>query len=261
MKHFGDGQISEIDNRSPLKSTEGNMEVNEYDTMQMNEIEVNGNTSSDSDDQRFFDQTDDLSHLCNRTTAITKLQVKLNDIINNHKASLKMHDDIVNIFNEYITSPNFDKYAKLKTRKSFIQSMETSLNVTHLRPKPIKVTLHDGSEHIVPVFDAKAMILDILTNKTCMQEQNIAPGYDVFSGDVDEKHIDNQRYGEIRTGDSWLPARDRFCPRGENESNMPVGLIIFGDKSHTDLHGALTLTPIIFTLTMFNHASRNNTYF
>jgi hypothetical protein len=42
---------------------------------------------------------------------------------------------------------------------------------------------------------------------------------------------------------------------------MPVGLIVFGDKSHTDLHGALALTPIIFTLTMFNHASRNNTNF
>ncbi len=42
---------------------------------------------------------------------------------------------------------------------------------------------------------------------------------------------------------------------------MPVGLIVFGDKSHTDLHGALALTPIIFTLTMFNRASRNNINF
>ncbi len=79
------------------------------------------------------------------------------------------------------------------------------------------------------------------------------------TGNVDEKHIDNQRYGEIHSGDSWLPARDRFCPCKENESNMPVGLIVFEDKSHTDLHGALALTPIIFILTMFNHASRNNT--
>ena len=101
--------------------------------------------------------------------------------------------------------------------------METSLNVTHLRLKPTNVKLHDGSEQIVPVFDAKAMILDILTNKSCMQEQNLAPGYDVFTGNVDEKHIDNQRYVEIHTGNSWLPARDRFCPCKENESNMPVG--------------------------------------
>jgi hypothetical protein len=39
---------------------------------------------------------------------------------------------------------------------------------------------------------------------------------------------------------------------------MPVALIIFGDKSHTDLHGALSITPVIFTLTMFNRTFRNN---
>jgi hypothetical protein len=36
---------------------------------------------------------------------------------------------------------------------------------------------------------------------------------------------------------------------------------MFGEKSHTDLHGALSLTLIIFTLTMFNRTSRNNSYF
>jgi hypothetical protein len=42
---------------------------------------------------------------------------------------------------------------------------------------------------------------------------------------------------------------------------MPVGLIVFGDKSHTDLHGALSLTPIIFTLTLFNRAAQNDLKF
>ncbi len=42
---------------------------------------------------------------------------------------------------------------------------------------------------------------------------------------------------------------------------MPVALIVFGDKSHTDLHGALALTPIIFTLTLFKRTSQNNANF
>ncbi len=111
-----------------------------------------GDTSYYSDAEGIFYPTDDYDHQGKRTTAITKLQVKLNDIINNHKAYLKMHDDIVHIFNECISSPSFDKYAKLKTQKSFIQLMETSLKVTHLRPKPTNVKLHDGSEQIVHVF-------------------------------------------------------------------------------------------------------------
>ena len=42
---------------------------------------------------------------------------------------------------------------------------------------------------------------------------------------------------------------------------MPVGIIVFGDKSNTDLHGTLSLTPIIFTLTLFNRSACNNTRF
>jgi hypothetical protein len=38
-------------------------------------------------------------------------------------------------------------------------------------------------------------------------------------------------------------------------------LIVFGDKSHTDLHGALSLTPIIFPLTLFHHAAQNDSKF
>jgi hypothetical protein len=95
--------------------------------------------------------------------------------------------------------------------------------------------LHDGSEYIVPVFDAKAIILDIFTNKTCMQKQNIAPGYDVFSGDADEKHIDNQRYGKIHTGDSWLPARDKFLQlisMVDREKQLINILLKHQDKKH-----------------------------
>ena len=42
---------------------------------------------------------------------------------------------------------------------------------------------------------------------------------------------------------------------------MPIALIVFGDKSHTDLHGALSVTPIIMTLSLFNHTARNRAAF
>ncbi len=53
-----------------------------------------------------------------------------------------------------------------------------------------------------------------------------------------------------------------FVPPPDGTKNdMPVALIIFGDKSNTDLHGALALTPIIFTLTLFDRTLRNNANF
>ncbi len=47
----------------------------------------------------------------------------------------------------------------------------------------------------------------------------------------------------------------------QNVNNMLVALIIFAYQTHTDLHGALSLTPVIFTLALFNRASQNNLMF
>ncbi len=62
----------------------------------------------------------------------------------------------------------------------------------------------------------------------------------------------------MHTGDTWLPTRNKYC---QNETEVPVGSIVFGNMSHTDLHGALSLTPIMFTLTLFNRAARNDSEF
>jgi hypothetical protein len=79
-----------------------------------------------------------------------------------------------------------------------------------------------------------------------MTNTNFAEGYNLLTGDVDNNNPCNQKYGKVHTGDAWLPARDRFCANPHHPT-MPVGLIVFGDKSHTNLHGTLALTPIIFT--------------
>jgi hypothetical protein len=42
---------------------------------------------------------------------------------------------------------------------------------------------------------------------------------------------------------------------------MPIVLVVFGDKSHLDLHGSLSTLPIIFTLSCFNQVSRNKDKF
>jgi hypothetical protein len=44
-------------------------------------------------------------------------QIKPNNLINNHKALLKLHDDIVDLFHEYIASPNFDLNANIEEQE------------------------------------------------------------------------------------------------------------------------------------------------
>ena len=107
--------------------------------------------------------------------------------------------------------------------------MEVShLSVMALRSVNKQITLHNNTLVTVPVFDAHAMIMDILTNSELMNKEHTLDGYDVFTGDVDENHKSNQNYGEIHTGDEWIPARDHYCQPHDNFTNdMPVGIVIF----------------------------------
>ena len=102
------------------------------------------------------------------------------------------------------------------------------------------------------------MIISLLTDPSLMKQSNFAEGYNVLTGEVLNDHPENKKYSEIHTGDAWRPARNRYC---QNAMDMPVALVVFLDKTHTDLHGALSLTPVIFTLTLFNRASRMNPNF
>jgi hypothetical protein len=80
------------------------------------------------------------------------------------------------------------------------------------------------------------MIISLLTDPSVIYKKNFAEEYNVLTGEVDN-HLANNKYGEVHTGDAWLPARDRYC---QDKTDMPVGLFVFGDKSHTDLHSTVT---------------------
>jgi hypothetical protein len=106
----------------------------------------------------------------------------------------------------------------------------------------------------------KEMLTSLLSDQSIMVDTNFADGYNVLTRDVDVNNPTKDKYGEVHTGDAWIPARDRYCSNPQGPT-MPVGLIVFGDKFHTDLNGTLSLTPIIFILTLFYQTARNNTCF
>jgi hypothetical protein len=190
---------------------------------------------------------------------MTETQLRLNDVMNKHKCSLQLHDNVVELINGYIKSDQFCPFAKWKRRKHIMRDVENAFQTGHLKPTNGTVRLHDQSLVTIPVFDIKHLIINMLTDPTLMHKDNLVRGHNIFTGEMDEASEHAHVYGEIPTGDAWKPARDRYC---KESGLMPIGSVVFGDKSHTDLQGALSLTPIIFTLTIFNcKATRNNPIF
>jgi hypothetical protein len=197
----------------------------EYDDYKQIDGYVDSNFYSDSrvnnDEELKEDMDDNTSSVCPkiRLMAVTKLQVLLNDLLIKHKASLLLYDEICHLFEKYISSPTFDRFAKFKSRRSLLTSTQKTFNSKALRPINDTVSLHNNTLVTIPVFDTKHMIISLLTDPSLMNKKNFAEDYNVFTGEVDD-HPANNKYGEVHTGDAWISARDRYC---QNNTDMPVG--------------------------------------
>ena len=187
-------------------------------------------------------------------------QIDLLSVFQRHRSDMKLHDEVIETINKYAANGTIGPdMPDLQTQQSFLNDTEDAFKSEELKPKHIDVQLTDGTLATISLFDLEFMILSLLNDDELMHESNIADGYDLFTGRPDNDNPCNDYYSEVHTGDAWIPALKRFC--GANGDYMPLALIVFGDKTHTDLHGALSVTPIIFTLTCFNAEARNKPQF
>ena len=95
-------------------------------------------------------------------SAAYKLQSQLNNLFDKHKASISMYNEMVELFNNYISSSEFNRYVELQTRQQFIASSAKMFGIQSMAPEYSQVRMSDNSVATVPVFDAKAMILSLL---------------------------------------------------------------------------------------------------
>ena len=187
----------------------------------------------------------------------TAAGIKLMELLENHSVDLSLYDDIVRFIGDLAdTGYNFGQ--KIPKRQALHKQCEEAFNYSSLRPKLIEVPVATLSTPTVtvPVFDIQAVLSKMLRNPLLMQQDNFAANYDIFTGKPIRSSTfeDNAFYDEIHTGKQWPIAVDHYC--GECVNAFPCGLVVFYDKSHADRHGSLAVSPIMFTLTLFNKAAR-----
>jgi hypothetical protein len=91
-----------------------------------------------------------------------------------------------------------------------------------LKHEDVNVPLALRGNAITSVFNLEAQILSLLMDESIMQQDNIADGYDIFTGKATD--LSNLHYGEIHTGDAWESTRKHFC--GDDYPNiMPVAFL------------------------------------
>jgi hypothetical protein len=86
-----------------------------------------------------------------------------------------------------------------------------------------------------------------------MRPENIAPNYNfVYDKPITPvTHID-----KIHTGWAWDKSRSYYC--GDETNVLPVGLVCFHDKIHSDVFSSLACLPFIAVLHFFNENNQCN---
>jgi hypothetical protein len=190
--------------------TKQTLEVNNNDSFTVGDTIISSHDDSLEQYYPIHNHTQDKEKLvCNDSPQLSnaenKFEVMLHDLIMKHKASLKMFDEICISVNQYTSSPDFAVNTKLQSWKSFLHPIDGSYCTRLLRPYNQNVRLHDGTIVAVPVFNMKEMLTSLFTDQTIMVDTNFADGYDVLTGDVEVNNPLIDKYGEVHTGDAWIP--------------------------------------------------------
>ncbi len=91
--------------------------------------------------------------------AVMNFQILLNDLLMKHKASLLLNNEICQLLQQYVSSPNFDRFAKFKSR-SLLTSTQKTLNSQALRPINRTVKLHDNTHVTVCLLPHWMLTID-----------------------------------------------------------------------------------------------------
>ena len=277
--HDNDMNLEEDANNAPSDTSYGIEFANDYqaeaeDNKSMIETADNSSDSSPTLEEPVFpihcdNQSKHGIKFSGNVSHSTAAGLQLMQVLGRHTTDLSLYDDIVRVIGD-IANDGYDFKHRLPSRHTLHTTCEKHFNYATLQPKFVEVPVATMTVPTVkvPVFDIQAVLSKMLCNPMLMQTENFAADYDIYSGTSTRVSTENgdtvevgdiAYYDEIHTGQRWKPAVAHYCA-GDNNL-FPCGLVVFYDKSHSDRNGSLSVSPLMFTLTLFNKTARSKSEF
>jgi hypothetical protein len=184
------------------------------------------------------------------------VQERLLKLLNRAKSPMSVMDEIQKWASESVREVKFDfgdQRTTLKGRKAFMQSIFNRYDMEDTKPQIVKVELPSSRELCdLSVFDARANVYSMLTSPSLMQGENLLfTDDDPFAMPPDKA----KEYSDINSGSRCRDAHRSLCQPGTIE--VPLPIVLFIDKTHTDVRGTLCLESVTMTLGIFRRAARN----
>ena len=192
-------------------------------------------------------------------TANDKHYVKLLLILDEMRAPKKLFRKILD-WGQGATNDNFNWNVSHPDRNSFLLRLHNRFQL----PKPQTVSIplesvqgvqqHEKTVDVV-YWDFKSQVERILNDRELMRAENIV------WNDPNNPYLPYQpsmTVKEMQDGYVFQNAQYRLCDKNPDSKDFVAGLVMYVDKTHTDILGRYTLEPVVLTFSFFNQATRNN---
>ena len=264
-----------------------------YKEFQEDDSENDGNTSThdathrgEEDAQEEAGPTDDILHdVCKLIdgarensdifgnpkgcmTLPNQAAAKLISLLQDCNAPLSLYNDITNWVNDLADNGTFKTGGKIPTRDKILKNLAERYNMKGIYPKETPLTLPNaGSTINVNTFSFTHTLASLLNDPDLMKDDNFAfpDPNDPFSAPekwTDDKHSPeyqrqkSRKVGDLVGGRWYARTYHARCDASKKEILCPI--IIFVDKTHSDVKGRLTQELVMYTLGIFNQKTRNN---
>ena len=137
------------------------------------------------------------------------------------------------------------------SRKTFMDRLYSQFHMSGAKPILKNVPLFPDKTATVVTFSFTEMVHSLLSDKALMHPDNLIISLPNESGAVFPETDD---LGDIHTGSWYKAATIKLCI---NETDCLCPIIIFIDKTQIDALSKWSLEPVLFTLGIFNRATRN----
>ena len=146
--------------------------------------------------------------------------------------------------------------SKILTRATIMKHLEKKFNTECCKPKTLTYNIEGGGTEEVILFDFISMFTSLLSGSRLMQPSNLV--IDVSQPSCfQDKYKLNDNLDELHQGSVCRDSIQKLC---KDEKDIFCGIVLYTDGTQLGQFVKGTLEPVMFTLSIFNRETRNQSY-
>jgi hypothetical protein len=138
--------------------------------------------------------------------------------------------------------------ANAPSRETYLDRLYTRFNMNQSKPIVSEVNLFPDKQANVVTFSFHEMVQSLLSDPSLMTAENL------LFNTVEDGDDSCDFRSDINTGSWFTKAKQSLC---QSSDDLLCPIILFIDKTQIDTLSKWSLEPVLFTLGIFNRATRN----